>query len=350
MSQKEIVYISSIFEKDKNRHFTNEAAFCQDLLRFYFEINKESERDSSFKLSLLTNWMVKNSKLIVEQYNDLSTRNTRNSYKAHLHGPRIKRKLEGFIECGLIHRVGTAQAEKVKIDVDLFSYTKGGKLVAFIMKSMNIQNMISFERNQNQLHIIQDELVRNNAIIYELLDSTLPIGEKYPYSNVFFKAFYKKVKEEQIFGKVVELIIETCCSNAIIEKVQDILESIYDFEFKDKADRKKFLKLEYKVFEEQNPELKNIFLHNMKLDIERRYVNKIHYPSQKYEREQFTLRGDYQNIVLEGSCKNCKESNIIICSYFDYKEKLADIDSADNGTRFDCQKCKKKYSCIVPNF
>ena len=71
--------------------------------------------------------------------------------------------------------------------------------------------------------------------------------------------------------------------------------------------------------------------------------------SREYERQRFKHRGEHETIVLEGKCENCNERNIVVWPYIEYRRRFAELE-ADDLIRFDCQKCERKGSCVIPNF
>jgi hypothetical protein len=61
---------------------------------------------------------------------------------------------------------------------------------------MNLENAISMEKDQDKIAIKKAELDLVNDDIYQLIDSTLPTGDEYPSTNIFYKSFYKKVNDQ----------------------------------------------------------------------------------------------------------------------------------------------------------
>ena len=56
-------------------------------------------------------------------------------------------KFETLFRMNLIKSVGTAPAEKIMTPVTLYSYTKGGILLALISKTHNLQEVISITKS-----------------------------------------------------------------------------------------------------------------------------------------------------------------------------------------------------------
>lgn len=124
---------------------------------------------------------------------------------------------------------------------------------------------------------------------------------------------------------------------------------IMDFGLQDKEDRKNFLGLFHETIEELEPEVKDIVLYQMKLSAERRFEIKKNYLSRSYERERFRHRDDYERIVLEGDCENCKIGSIVVWSKIEYRKKFSSL-NRDDPIKVDCGNCNSKNSFIISNF
>lgn len=351
--KREIHHIDEIFEKAADNHsFTKDALFYHDVLNYSFAINPSIFNGVPFRLSEIQNWMVQNSKEIVEYYKDLSTRNVPISKRVSYRKERIKNKFEDLIKLNLVYGHGTGKAKKVNVDIPLYAYTKYGILLALVIKSQNLKKLLSLEKqknDQNKILNCQNDLDNNNQVIYELFDSMLKIGEDYPYAYVFYNDLFKKIKEKGLFGKLVDHVILLCNSNLSIQNMQQLFQKLVDFGLDDKEDRRNFLDLFHETIEELEPEVKELVLYQMKLSAERRFEIKKQYLSRSYERRRFRHRDDYGRIVLEGDCESCKIGSIVVWDYIDYRKKFSSL-NRDDPIRLDCGNCGAKNSFVIPNF
>jgi hypothetical protein len=343
--------VNSIFEKNEEGNYSLDALMYQDILRYYLVENKEN---NPFRLRQLQQWIVRHNLEILNYYSGSKSHASMNN-KIHGKEERINNKFENLISLGLIRLDETNNNEQQKSaslyvqSKSLYIYTKAGIILALIMKSMNLEKNINFEKKRDQISSLNIELEKNNTRIYDLIDSTLPINDDYPSSNIFYKSLYKKIKNAGVFDKVVLYIADLCESHRFIESVRDLLENVYGFTFKDKSDRKKFLDLWYENLEEQEPEVKDIFLYQMKLSVEKRFEYSVSHFSREYERQRFKHRADHQKIVLEGRCESCKQPTVVIWSYINYLKIFANVED-DDPIRIDCKTCNTKNSGIIPNF
>ncbi len=225
-----------------------------------------------------------------------------------------------------------------------YVYTKSGILLSLIIRNVNLESI-----SQRKIENKKNDLDSVNDAIYKLVDSTLLTGDESTSSSIFYKSFYKKVKDNGYFSKIITYLAEIC-QNTKAENMKDLLREYYvsDFALKDKSDRKPILQLWCETLDEQSPEVRDLIFYQLKLITERRFERTGHL-SREYERQRFKHRGEHETIVLEGKCENCNERNIVVWPYIEYRRRFAELE-ADDLIRFDCQKCERKGSCVIPNF
>jgi hypothetical protein len=219
------------------------------------------------------------------------------------------------------------------------------------MRNLHLKNTISMEKNQSKIRKYKTDLEIVNNAVYQLLDSTLPTEDENPTSNIFYKSFYKKVKEIGYFDKIATYFGEIC-PNSEAENSEKLFREFYekDFTFKDdKDDGKTLLKLWSDTLEEQSDETRELFLYQQRLITERRFEDKVGCISREYERQRFKHKADHDKIILDGICKKCFKKSVVVYSYMDYRRRSSDLESDDLIT-FDCQKCGSKESCVIPSF
>jgi hypothetical protein len=349
--------IFSVFEKDDNKIYTKDALLLQDVLRYFLVNNQNLLESRPFELRNLQLWIVENNREIIEEYQG-SKGHTSASNKVHAKEWQINRIFNATIILGLIKRrkanavVSTHVAPKsMYVDSKVqYDYTKSGILLNLIVRNMNLENAISNEKDQSKIKIKKADLDMVNDAIYQLVDSSLPTGDEYPSSNIFYKSFYKKVKDKGHFSKIITYAAEMC-QYTKAENMEELLQEYYvsDFAFKNKSDRKKFLQLWSETLEEQSHEVRDFVLYQQKLITERRFEYKTGHFSRQYERQRFNHSADHENIVLEGTCEKCNKQNVVIWSYIEYRRRISNFEG-DNHIRFDCRRCRRKDSCVIPNF
>jgi hypothetical protein len=120
-------------------------------------------------------------------------------------------------------------------------------------------------------------------------------------------------------------------------------------------DRNLFIDLWYGSANELDPEGRNIFLYKRKLEIEENFRNNsIKGYSKEYEKQCFDNRANYEEIVLEGECRDCKKFNIATLSHDEYRTLIRDIGSWETKVgslhKFDCRHCQSRNSCSLITF
>jgi hypothetical protein len=258
-------------------------------------------------------WIVENNWKIIQEYQD-SKGHTSASNKVHAKESRINRIFFAANFLGLIEKriktspISNLYPKSMYIDAKVqYVYTVFGILLNLLICNMNLENEISREKIETK----KTDLASVNDAIYKLLDYTLPTGDEYPSVNIFYKSFYKKVKDEGHFSKIINYIVEVC-QYTEAENMKELLQyHIHDFALKNKSDRKTILQLWSKTLEERSLEDRDIILYGEKLLTELRFEFKMG-PSREYERQRFKHRADHEKIVLEGKCEMCsvKEYNL----------------------------------------
>jgi len=341
--------ISSVFQND------DDGAMLQDVLRYFFEINANPSENRPFILRDLQKWIVKNNWKIKQVYQDSKAHTSPNN-KVHAMESRINRIFSATIALGLIEKKNktspymSTSAESMYIEAKVeYVYTWAGILLNLLIRNMNLQNAISEEKDKKTKENKKADLNSINDAIYKIVDSIVPIGDEYSSTNTFYKCFYKKIKDEGHFNKIINYIAETC-PHTEAENMKDVLREyqINHFPLTNKSDRKTILQLWSKTLEEQNLEDRDLIFYSEKLLTELRFESKIGLPKE-CERERFKHRSDYEKVVLEGKCEMCNKRNVVIWHVVEYTSKVADLE-VDGLIRFDCQKCKKGNSCVIPNF
>ena len=106
------IALKLFFEKDDNGNITTDASLYQDILRFYFEIAKESIGSDTFKVRELQRWLILNNKEFKNHYSDSRGKTTiENRIKNRK--DRIKKIFDNLIILNLIGKKGKAPHGKI---------------------------------------------------------------------------------------------------------------------------------------------------------------------------------------------------------------------------------------------
>jgi hypothetical protein len=213
--------------------------------------------------------------------------------------------------------------------IDTFTYTPAGYLFAWLLKRSNP------EQRQNA-----------NNEIYDLLANAFKARED--SSSLTISMFLQKCKDKQVFGKLVEYIDSLIHSDLDpkIKSITDLLVYIFDSGFRDTQEQTIFMNLWYETIRELRPKIRKMMLYRMKSSLEKRFERKLEYVSKEYEAFQFKLRTNYQQIALEGYCRNCKLKRNVALHYLDY---IKTVSAASRDIMVRCTICNMKDSIIIPN-
>ena len=223
----------------------------------------------------------------VNYYKDPSTRTITISNRIEHTLKRTKDKLKDLINLDLIEITGYAKQERGTGQVRLYSFTKNGYLLAWIIESF-------------------DEKKQASAItkMYDGLNSIFDLGESSASPDIFYCSFFKKCYERKAFDDIVGLFREILSSDQILSDTRDLLQELVRLEFKDKDKAVFFLNLWNETLEELDMEVKNLFMYQLKLEIEGRMAVQV-IGTKFYEETHYSHRDRPDLVTLECFCTKC---------------------------------------------
>ncbi len=297
-TMKKIRYINDIFEKEegKERH-TNDALLLQDLLRYSLEINEVPSRiDVRFKKRDLQKWIIRNNKEILEYYHKLSKRNTTISNRIHAREARMNDKFETLLHMNLIRPVGTASAEKIKIPVTVYSYTRGGILLALISRTLGLKGVIAITKGDTVINKYHNELERIFQWIYEVFAIAFKANKNPSASEIFHSCLFEQLKIRGLIPVLVNRIYFTLVyDNNLLNFVDLLHSSLYSPFFNENSSS--FVDAFYDTIESLDPDIKKLVLHQIKIVAENRFRYILENIPRQYEELRFGLRSDYERIA-----------------------------------------------------
>jgi hypothetical protein len=325
---KEIHGIHDILLREKNGSFSLNSRLYQDILRYFFVVNNNSNNDGTFRFSELANWLIDNNSEIVNYYKDLSSRNTNRSNRVEARKDRIKSKLFDLINLDLIQVSGKTKAKTIDTNIDLYKYSEDGRVIAWLLQSMDPEKR---ENADNQ--------------IFEILCSKL---EKNGSTDSLFQvAIFSTMKERGIFGKFADLLRQVLNDGTPIRNVLDLLSAVrVSNHVKEAAKNNPSAAREdlYAIIRRMDLKRRQLFFHQVKLDIENRMQNNLENPAE-YEKLRFSIKDKPWLVATEGRCKNCKRPVHIEAELLPYMElKVAQRASMVYG----CPSCNKERSVFIP--
>lgn len=318
MRTAELVSIGSVFSRRENDQYTKSARTYQSILKYclFLKQNRQSEYgdNQSFTWWEFTDWLTKDP----SNSSDKST-------KDRVENPQrtIKKKLQNLVDLDLIQISGNRPVTKGIGTTPTYQCTKHGYLVAWIIES--------FDENCDEI-LIQDE-------IYTLVSEIFTIREHSSASNIFFSKFVKKCNDANEFRNIVSLFRQAIYDGNII-KMTDLFNYIWRLDFEDLNTRTRFNNIFLEILDELDPEIQNLILHALKLDIERR-MRAAADNFENFEQARFMVRADYNKVALECACIKCDRSLYIGIGLRHYRKSV--VDSYPEWTGFlseICPQCK----------
>ena len=108
----------------------------QNILQYYIDGKDKEDDNESFRVWNLTKWLLEANLEFRNHYQD-SAAKTKTHSRVENFKPRVKRYVEELVNMGLIRQIGTAKETKGTGTVDIFQFTIIGRVVAWIVESLN---------------------------------------------------------------------------------------------------------------------------------------------------------------------------------------------------------------------
>jgi hypothetical protein len=325
---KEIHGIHDILPREKNGSFSLNSRLYQDILRYFFVVNNNSNNDGTFRLWDLAKWLISNNSEFVNYYSDFSTRTTTMSNRIEARKDRIKAKLSDLINLDLIQVSGKTKATTTETNIDLYQYSEDGSLIAWLLQSMDPEKR---ENTNNQIFkILCSKLQKNGSS-----------------DSLFSLATFNIMKERGLFGNFAELLRQVLNDGTPIRNVSDLLSAVRVSNHVKEAAKNN----PSAVMEDLNAIIKRLdltkrklFFHQVKLDVENRMQNIVKNAAE-YEKVRFSIKNELWLVATEGRCKNCERIVDIPAELLPYmKLRVAQRASMVLG----CPNCEEERSVLIP--
>jgi hypothetical protein len=283
------VSLGSILEKKKDtQDYTNDARLYQDILNFC--LSQDRNGMQNFKHTEIAKWLLNNNQEFLDFYSGTKA-HTKMSSRIENTQQRIKNKLVDLSKMDLI-RIGETEQQKGSGTTNLYKITPFAILFGTIMDSIRAADEESKKSADKRLY----ELFIKQFTRY--LNSL----------NQFRSKLYAKLMSADLFTDFIanglrKILLSADPPRSMHDLLQRlILISQFDEKLQDRVEL--YLKLWFESLAELDHETKNLFLFNIKVEIENQIMTRSDGPK-TYEKMRFYNRDDYQSIVLEGICNNC---------------------------------------------
>lgn len=330
---KELRSISSIFRRDDGEYDAS-AHLYRDILIYSFKNIMENENDTvqngnktaesiTFTRWRIATWLRYNHNIYITRYQNKPLRSETEEIESIQ--KTIRRNLDRLIEIELLQIVGEEKIQKGTGTTPIYKLTIFGLVVARIIEYQNIYYAeIRNEENRYRRKIAADE-------IYNVLQSILKKGYRTaPSTDVLYSKFFEICKEQSLFGNLIQLMNEILLSEDDMITMENFIHRLMEFDFKKSENSKLLFPLilwndSLNALDERT---RNVFLHNVKLDIERKVVEYLK-NLRGYESLMLkVLEYPKVQVILECNCTQCPLYVLKALDVRSYKERmiLANVD------------------------
>jgi hypothetical protein len=300
----------------------------QDFLSYSLTISQlPLTKEAHFKKRQLERWVVQNNKQILDFYNETDKR------KHKTIGNRVHGMQEGLdnafgtlVQLNLIRSAGIALQEKTGAPVTTYKYTKGGILVALIIKKMNSSKRL-------------EEVYRD---IDDLISIAFQVNDDSRASDILYSNLFKKCNDIGILNMFVDRIEFVINTEKGIVNVAHLLQLAVDLAFISKQSESRFKQALYETIAELDLGTRQLILYEMKIFAENKFNIEQVDLTRQYERFRFERRNDYEHIALQGFCEKCKCTQNVQLHYSDLIRY-----GVTNGPKMNCPSCNTKESLFI---
>jgi hypothetical protein len=289
---KQVPGINIIFKKDNEGNYTLNSLLYQDILHYSTIIRTEHPENgynNSFRERELANWLLKNNREFIEYYSGISTRTTTYQNRIENRLPRIRDKLKDLVEMGLFEEDGTTKALKNNDIVSLYKYTLDGYLLSYVIESLDPKKQESADNEIYNLYVWHFEQFPSSASPFSLM-------------------IYKKLKEGQVFGRLVDAYRDVISKGTNVKNMQEFVSAVTPPQYLIDMTRNNPTKLSdmlEKLIQEMDRQKRELFLYGIKEDIETKMARKV-VNIYEYIKLRHKVRYRIDIVALLGICENCK--------------------------------------------
>jgi hypothetical protein len=327
--------IGSIFERDEEGKYTDDAQLRQNILQYYRANNNTILCNNPFTLHDLQDWIVQNNPKIRGYYVD-SDAHTPSKSRKYRHASLIDPKFNDLIQLQLIRRSmkGTLYSTRsMREEKVLYEYTRGGIFLALIIESLN-----STKDRRNLENVYQD--------IYDcLVNLVFKVNENSLASTIFYSNLIKKCNDKGVFDKFVDCIhyIINNTSNDITSILNLFVRTVNFAFFNNEKSETIFTNMLIETIQELEQKDQKLILNRLKMLAEEDYENSQEDWTREYEEFRFKSRNDYEHVAIQGYCENCNMKRNVKLRYLNLRRI-----SINDNKRVDCPACKSNKSITIP--
>jgi hypothetical protein len=305
--------ISTIFEKEKDGKYTNNALLYQYILKYPNLVGERSANDNwDIQVSLrnMIKWLIVTLPEFKLKYSDDTSSKTVNILRR-----RIRGKLDDLVKLDLLSNEKIKQ-KKSDGTSDSFRFTIFGKLLGWIINSIDFDDSIV-----NDINTTTNDRETINKRIFDLLQQIFKTGPYSPTIDTVTSNFISKCMRLNQFGNIINLLKNTLNDeDNSIDDISALLYNLITCNFKEQNTKVIFNSLWDETITELDPKIRNLVLYDLKLAFEQDIGNYVK-AYQSYEKMWFNYKGDHRVVAVECSCTNCEYYTPAIMGLMEYKER-----------------------------
>jgi len=323
--------ITSIFEREDEKNYTDNALEFQYIISYSIVLNKEcpeTNRDfNQFSVWGLTSWLIDHYPKFRNEFRDFSGYGIDKNQKIQAKFDGIETKVKKLAYLDLIEEI--KQYLDGSKEVTYYKFTESGYMLAWIIESFDESKK---ENANNQIYKTLQRNANANPSSYDI------------FGSIEFKKYKEKGKLDELFTNILRNRIS---KKGQIYTIKDLIKGSPLPHFNDEKIAKLYSEIWHETFNElPDDETRKYCLFWLKLGLEDLMEVKPLKNIRDFEQLRFDLRNSYDILALEGTCSNCHLPSAISINILEYVNRI-NLQS-DNFVTSKCTVCGKNCPISLP--
>jgi len=315
----------------------------EEFVKLMEEYSEKLIEISQFRYTELINWLIDNHKPFIEEYRGSKIPR---SYRTHSKRMYVIQRLENLEELGMIKTIGKVESKKNKTETDLYSITIFGLVTTLTyVHGRHYRNELASKRTS------LGQVVTANKAVYEDEKTAL---ERQRRLLIDFWMYIFLITESSLSYFLIDFIAHAVTDFDNLRDFFLILLDYYPTKNLGKI-RGYFLLLKrknpsmyryfIKTLETLDEDNRNLFLIQLKSDIESNLANNRFKLPEDWEETRLSNINDCNKLILIGQCHKCNSHQTLKINVYEFLELGYYYNEETSETQSNC----KEFYCVNCN-
>ena len=325
--------INCIFERDKNRNYTNDALLYQNILEYFNIYEEKKEKGIVLRIEPeyfttwnLTKWLLGKNLEFAKYYTELA-RYLPTSAKISNRLGTVEEHVNDLEKLNLLTQTGFEEASKNRTPIAIYRISNFGVIILLAIRyaTQGISEEARIKLRELILKLIQQYMLLYDSHICD-----------------FIARLYSKAIQIGLSKSMVDLLLVIIHGDThTIRTLVDAFNRVLHAHLNDKQTWNYFADIWINTIKEFPEDVRRIIIYHEKAEIESR----IHLaqPPKDWEETWLGNIQNYSQLTLFGKCGQCSKKYPILIDYYEYRRDIL----PDGTMKRKCLKCNVENSVII---